>query len=161
MHSLLEVQARSAYPEDVKPTSFLSIVRGRLPRRLSTLLLAAALLLSAGGDAVGQSACPHHDAPRQEGTSSVESGEHAGRHGHTADADAPRSEPRGGHDSPCTCIGTCHVTSATPLPPHDGEVASPCTLLLETAIVPSADEVGVARILLRLLPFANGPPRLA
>jgi len=142
--------------------SLLSAMRGRVPRRLSTLFLAVAFLVAGGRDVLGQSGCTHHGRPEQAHAASTHaSGSAAEHHGRAADEAAAQAGHSDQHDSPCTCIGTCSVTAATPLPPLGAVVSTPTISLVEGGIIRSAPEVGVSRILLRLLPFANAPPLLA
>ncbi|MEX2572478.1 MAG: hypothetical protein WD737_14355 [Gemmatimonadota bacterium] len=141
----------------------LAIMRSRLARRLSTSVLSAAFLLAGGGDLVGQTACAHHDLDQQ-GPPTTHEGEHGtahdAGHGDDAQAEVPHTGHGGEHDTPCTCIGTCHVAGVVATPPLGGATVVSAAETPAPAIV-SSDEVVVARTLLRLLPFANGPPRLA
>jgi len=138
------------------------------PRRLTALLCAMLLLLSAAGDVFGAHPCPHHAAiGAPEHARAMEHGSASGHgttdahHGHAPSGteQAPAAE-HDGHAS-CTCGGVCPISTGPVPPAAPGLVHLPFTLPY-AAPAAHPDPTGLpSRLAAHLLPFAQAPPRSA
>jgi len=124
--------------------------------RLIALWAWIVLLLNGSVDAFGVHPCPHHDAVAHAPASPVDRGD---AHGHgSAHQSSPESQD--GHDGSCTCLGSCVLGTAAPLP-------EPAVLRVAPIAVsrraPQRDEtVVLSGRRPYVLPYATAPPaRLA
>src|SRR5690606_17775921 len=105
------------------------------------LLFALVFVHAASGEGLAGHDCPHHEPPRA--------------HGH----DVHDAGPADGADpaSPCTCVGVCHGSAASPVPATGHErVQAPTTVRAHGPIVvPASPPLQPAAY---LLPYPNGPP---
>jgi hypothetical protein len=137
--------------------TLLTVLRQRVARCASVFLLAAAFMLAAGGDVLGQHACPHHDVPAGSDHDSAAAALDSGHDHHDGVADAAAHTAPDDDHAPCNCIGDCHGSAASPLPSSDyARVAA----AVQTSYVTHSNSADgfVVRLLPHVLPFANGPP---
>ena len=113
--------------------------------RFCGLVLALAFLVSAPGDVLGGHPCPHHDA--LPGATA--------EHDHAQDGAAPAGDDDSA--SPCTCIGSCSVSSGDAAPVIDQRTSAPAQRA-DYAVERSAPDVPRPRDAAYLLPFPNAPP---
>lgn len=127
-----------------------------LSRQATTVALALAFSLGLGAEVYGLHDCPrhHHDPPA---TAPVAPDAATSPTERAADGPLPsESAPEG----PCTCVGTCHASAASPHPGIVSSQALPATGATRT-IAPASADVVPARRSPYLLPYANGPPAAA
>lgn len=130
--------------------------RTRALGRIGALLLAAIFVVAGPAEGFGARECEHHGS--HHAASSQDSGAtatHDAAHAHGGHAAAP--DDGSGHSGPCTCVGSCHASAATPLPPA-GAVAAGFAPLAARADVAPSDEVRPTHPLPHVLPYAHAPP---
>lgn len=129
-----------------------------LPHRIVSACLAAMFLVAVEGGANGYHYRLHHGARAAEPSPSAAhargspgTGSHgAGHH----DAPAPEDP---GHNGPCTCVGSCHGSAATPLAGTAPDVRH--TIALPQSVSTSTATLEVLpKLLPYVLPYANAPP---
>lgn len=132
-------------------------LRDDAARRAGFVLLALSFTVVAGSDLLGQHHCAHHDPGAVSvGTVDVPASAH-GHHEAHGEANTSGHQEDGGHAGPCTCIGTCHASAASPLPPGTGSsVATVAAAALSHDLTTTASPA--VRLLPYVLPFPNGPP---
>lgn len=158
-------------------------MRRRGHRRAIHLLAAAAFASAVLCDALGAHQCGHHAAMyggAQAGEQHDDAPGHGPHHGPRGDTDPAGSAPGfpsvdGDHDGaalhaawsgtdshtehgPCTCVGTCHGGSATPLPGFDTAPVRVAQGVRQAWVVPAATRLPGARQNLYILPLPNAPP---
>lgn len=127
-----------------------------LLQRTTAGLLAGIFLLAGTADVYGLHSCPHHDHGGDDAAHAADAPSTELRH-HVAPAPSDQEQPDG---APCTCVGSCHGSAATPV--VSGGPESPDTDLLPAARslaapahpTPATDPTDF------LAPYPNGPPLL-
>lgn len=126
--------------------------------RLIALWAWLVLLLNGSVDAFGVHACPHHDAISH-AAPSARAADDGGADGHHA-AHPPDAPAPDGHGGSCTCVGSCVLGTAAPIPQP---VVLPAVAALATQQSSPVDDSPVlAGRRPYVLPYATAPPaRLA
>lgn len=124
--------------------------------RLIALWAWIVLLLNGSVDGFGVHPCPHHTAIAAASPAAVE---HGGAHGHDG-AHSPDPRAPAGHDGACTCLGSCALGAAAPLP--SPIVLRVAPFLAAHAVPPLEDAPVLSGRRPYVLPYATAPPaRLA
>jgi hypothetical protein len=126
----------------MKESPLLTRLRRPAARQAGVLLLALSFLLVASGEVLGAHHCAHHQGEHAASGAHADAPPDGGHDGHQGAHPPAQSVPHDHDPAPCTCIGTCHGSAATPLP---------------AAHLPQGESRAV-RLLPHVLPFANGPP---
>lgn len=125
-----------------------------LLQRTTAGLLAGIFLLAGTADVYGLHDCPHHEHGGDETARTADApSTHQGAHATSGTSD--RDEPTG---VPCTCVGSCHGSAATPV--VSGGPESPTTDLpsaVRSLAAPAHPTPGTDPTSY-LLPYPNGPP---
>jgi hypothetical protein len=139
-------------------------MRDRPVRRWAAALLNLLFLL-AWGEPVSTHPCPMHDgaavvaAVAAAGHVAAGDLDHGGHGAAHLALPTPPPTHDGGAEHSCQCLGECATASAVALP---GVVAVQWQAVVRhSAEPPLAEPVAPSAAAPRLLPFANGPPRLA
>lgn len=129
-------------------------MRRSIVQRAAAALLAGFFLLAGTADVYGLHSCPHHDHGGAE--TAAEAGPVTAGHDLLLAADDHDGDPA--TDGPCTCVGSCHGSAATPAvaeaptsPAADLLRADRC-LQAQGHPAPPGDPTAF------LLPLPNGPP---
>lgn len=136
--------------------------------RLTALLVAALLLFSWTGEALGQHACPHHDSVPGAAAHASDDGDHAAHAGHAvheaaseAERDhdrAPISESDHQHEA-CTCLGTCPSAAVEATPPDPDAGLRVVPAWVREARADQASLVPLQHLPF-FLPYGQAPPLL-
>ncbi|HSH45619.1 MAG TPA: hypothetical protein VK966_07170 [Longimicrobiales bacterium] len=147
------------YLAGMRGTLLFRRLRAGAVRRTGLGVLALSFTLVGSGDVTGQHHCAHHSSMAAPAV--ADGGQASGHvpsdaHGrHAADTGGHQE---GGHDAgPCTCIGTCHGSAATPLPPPAALSPLHIAGALHLGGLVPVGSPAVQR-LPYVLPFPNGPP---
>ena len=124
---------------------------GRGARRTVSLLLAGVFLLSLGGEAYGWHDCPHHHPRSRDAETSAEA------HGIETSISGAGTAPLRPAGGPCTCVGSCHATAASPAPPRGPGAPIGTGNVCRVALLPESRSLR-PRLSPYLLPYPTGPP---
>lgn len=126
--------------------------------RLIALWAWIVLLLNGSADAFGVHPCPHHDAVGHAPPAAAAQHGHGAPHGGMDHA--PAGGEQSGHGSSCTCVGSCLMGTAAPLPRT--AVLPAATVVVAPFVGVSGDAAVLPGWLPYRLPYATAPPaRLA
>jgi hypothetical protein len=141
----------------MKESPLLTRLRRPAARQAGVLLLALSFLLVASGEVLGAHHCAHHQGEHAASGAHADAPPDGGHDGHQGAHPPAQSVPHDHDPAPCTCIGTCHGSAATPLPPSVQLSVAPAAGAVGAAHLPQGESRAV-RLLPHVLPFANGPP---
>lgn len=124
-------------------------------QRLTSGLLAGIFLLAGMADVYGLHRCPHH----HRGRDSVQAVQTPGPHhaAVTPPSDGSGEDP-GPDGGPCTCVGSCHGSAATPVVARAPRAPSTDLLAARRLLAPPELGAPATSAPAYLVPYPTGPP---